>query len=78
MRTMYVYTNDDGNGISLLFVFVFIADRYLNGMDGNTDTIVIYDENTSKHKEREDTDNNERIVITYRLSINLNKIKYNN
>ena len=68
---MYVvYTNDDGNGISSLFVFVFIADRYLNGMDENTDTIVIYDENTSKHKEREDTDNNERIVITYRLSIN--------
>jgi len=34
-----------------VFVFIFIVDRYLNGMDGNTDTTVIYDENTSKHKE---------------------------
>ena len=50
---MYAHTKDDGNGISSLFVFVFIfiVDRYLNGMDGNTDTTVIYDENTSKHKE---------------------------
>ena len=42
-------------------------------MDGNTDTIVIYDENTSKHKEREDTDKNQGTVITFRLSINLKK-----